>query len=82
MFGKNRIGLALTDLDGGGYRVVLVAPGSPAAGGLWKDGDTIAAINGDAHMSAARRRGLGAAPVIAFTMADGSIRRLVPAEYY
>jgi predicted aspartyl protease len=81
-FGKNRTGLAFTDRDGGGYRVVLVAPGSPAAKGLWKEGDTIAAINGDAHMPAHLRRALGENGPIVFTMTDGSVRQIVPAEYY
>jgi predicted aspartyl protease len=81
-FGKNRMGLAITDIDGGGYRVVMVAPGSPAARGAWKEGDTIAAINGEARMPAHLRRRLGETARILFTMADGSVRVLFPADYY
>ena len=81
-FGKNRIGLAITDMQGGGYRVEMVAPGSPAARGPWKEGDTIATINGEARMPQHLRRRLGEMSRIVFTMTDGSVRELVPADYY
>jgi hypothetical protein len=80
-FNRNRIGLALLPLDAG-YRVIFVAPGSPGERDGWKAGDVIAAINGKPTLSSAERAALGGSARIAYTMADGSVRALVPADYY
>lgn len=80
-FGRNRIGLALLPLDTG-YRVVFVAPRSPGEQGGWKAGDIVAAINGRTDLSPAERTALSHAASITYTMADGSVRELVPAAYY
>jgi hypothetical protein len=80
-FSKNRIGLGLLPLDSG-YRVIFVAPNSPGDRGGWKAGDVIAAINGKPVLTAEERAALGAAPRVTYTMADGSVRELVPADYY
>lgn len=80
-FNRNRIGLALLPLDSG-YRVVFVAPGSPGARGGWKADDVIVAINGRPTLSSAERAALGGSGRIVYTMADGSVREVAPADYY
>lgn len=80
-FASNRIGLALLPMDAG-YRVVFVAPRSPGDRGGWRAGDVIAAINGKTSLSAVQRSALGRASRVVYTMADGSVRELAPADYY
>jgi hypothetical protein len=80
-FAGDRVGLALMPLASG-FEVVFVAPGSPADRAGWKAGERIAAINGKPVMPRTERATLGNMPRIAFTLADGTVRELAPANYY
>lgn len=84
-FVKNRLGLALSPRDSGGWRVVHVAAGSPGDLAKWKVGEEIIAINGDKAMDRTARTALAnGAPgtAVAVTMANGEGRTLVLKDYY
>jgi hypothetical protein len=57
-FHKDRLGLALAPVPGGGWRVMHVAAASPGAAAGWKIGDEIAAVNGLSAMTLTQRRAL------------------------
>lgn len=84
-FPKDRSGLGL-DADGRGWRVVFIAPGSPAEAEGWRLGDRIAEIINDpvnAKIPIVERWGEGPeGAAITFVMADGSRRQLTLRAYY
>lgn len=84
-FVRNRLGLALSPREGGGWRVMHVAAGSPGDLAKWKVGEEINAINGDKAMDRTARTALAnGAPgtAVAMTMANGEARTLVLKDYY
>jgi hypothetical protein len=90
-FTKDRSGLFLIEKDGA-YTVEFVAPGSPAEKGGFKAGETVTSINQkpvkDLQGTAWQRAALGslketpAGVTYSFTMADGSVRQLVTADFF
>ncbi|ABF88131.1 hypothetical protein MXAN_6280 [Myxococcus xanthus DK 1622] len=86
-FRKDRSGLIALPAEGR-LVVKLVAPGSPAAGSGWKEGDEIIAIDGKpigpdyAGTELARWRYRAAGQTVMLTLKDGSKRRLTLRDYY
>lgn len=83
-FVKQRLGLALSPQAPQGWRVMHVAPGSPAARDGWKVGDEVIAINGQASMSAIELRTLtrgASGTVVRLTRPGGDARSLILADY-
>ena len=82
-FLRDRTGLE-ADIEGDVLKVALVAKGSPAATGGWRVGDIITRINGEPAVEANLALSLSAGPgqTVTFTLADGSVRTLVLADYY
>lgn len=84
-FSKDRLGLAMSPRENGGWRVVHVAPRSPGALGGWKAGDEIAAINGQASMTVEQRRAItGGAPgaKVSLDREGGKTSTLILADYF
>lgn len=87
-FRKDRAGLQ-TVIEGGQLKVFYVAPGSPAAaGGAWKAGEVITAVDGqpvtaDFNGSELSRWRFGpAGRQVSFTLADGSKRTITLKDYF
>lgn len=86
-FARDRTGLGVIR-DGDHFLISHVAANSPAEAAHWKAGDVIVAINGhrtDASFDNGADSGWAiAAPgtPVNFTMADGSVRTLILADYY
>jgi hypothetical protein len=86
-FPRNRAGLIATAV-GDRLRVLLVAPGSPAEQDGWKQGAEIVAVDGhpiDAGYRASPQSQWttqAAGTRVALTLADGSTRTLVLADYF
>jgi hypothetical protein len=86
-FPKGRSGLDVTPA-GDRLKVLLVAPGSPAAQTGWKEGDEITAIDGQKIGPAYPGSPLSrwargpAGSEVTLMLADGSIRKLTLADYF
>ena len=85
-FPKNKTGLDLDWADGA-LVVEFVAAGSPAAAAGWKAGERVTALDGepagpDSWRTELRWAEAEAGTKARFTLADGSERMLVLAEYY
>src|SRR5579859_1639192 len=86
-FPKGRSGLNVTPA-GDRLKVLLVAPGSPAAQSGWKEGDEITAIDGQKIGPAYSGSSLSwwaegpAGTEITLGLADGSTRKLTLADYF
>jgi hypothetical protein len=86
-FPKHRSGLNVTPA-GDRLKVLLVAPGSPAAQSGWKEGDEITAINGQKVSSAYPGSPLSwwaegpAGTEVTLSLADGSTRKLTLKDYF
>ena len=86
-FPKNRAGLDFMPASDR-LVVMLVRPGSPAERGGWNKGTEVIAIDGhkiDANYSGSPLARWSQRPpgtVVALTLADGSIRQLILADYY
>ncbi|HEX3363646.1 aspartyl protease family protein [Phenylobacterium sp.] len=86
-FPKRRSGLMVSQ-DGERLKVILVAPGSPAAQAGWKAGAEITAIDGQkigpGYLGSPLSHWSEGAPgtEITLSLADGSIRKLTLADYY
>jgi hypothetical protein len=86
-FPKGRSGLNVTPA-GDRLKVLLVAPGSPAAETGWKQGDEITAIDGQKIGPAYSGSPLSrwargpAGSEVTLTLADGSTRKLTLADYF
>jgi predicted aspartyl protease len=79
---KDRAGLSLLP-DGAVAKVHFVAPASPAEAQGWKVDERIRLIDGKSAASVDRQWKSGPPGEIhALTLADGSVRRLVLADYY
>jgi hypothetical protein len=87
-FRKERSGLVLGQTVADRARVMMVAPGSPAALDGWKEGDEIIAIDGqkiDAGFGASARWRWSERPagtVVTLTLSDGTSRQLTLADYF
>lgn len=86
-FGKNRSGLlGFPAVDR--MKVLFVAPGSPAEKAGWKEGSEIIAVDGhriDADFAASVQSHWSQQPagtVVTLTLADGTTRQLILADYY
>jgi hypothetical protein len=82
-FLRDRTGLE-ADIDGDTLKVAHIAKASPAEAGGWRIGDIITQIDGEMAASANLSLSLSAHPGqrVEFTLADGSKRVLVLADYY
>ena len=85
-YARDRLGLSLTKTNAG-FAVEFVSPGSPAQAAGFKAGDTVAAIDGMPakawnENSLASLRYAAAGTAVAFTMANGSIRRVAMADFF
>ncbi len=85
-FSKDKTGLDLDWVDGA-LVVEFVAPGSPAAAAGWKAGERVTALDGEPAGPDSWRKELRwaeaeAGTKVRFTLADGTERTLVLAEYY
>ena len=86
-FLKNRAGL-LTLPAGDRLKVLMVAPGSPAARAGWKEGTEIVAVNGQKIGDGYRNSVLShwatqaAGTRVALSVVDGSTRELILADYF
>jgi len=85
-FGRDKTGLALVP-DGDAVKVFFVSPGSPAAAAGWREGERVAALDGEPFGPGwiANWLRLHDAPdgaTVRFTMADGSERTLVLSSYF
>jgi hypothetical protein len=86
-FRKDRSGLYVTPA-GDRLKVLLVAPGSPAAQAGWKDGDEITAVDGQKIGPAYSGSSLSwwaerlAGTEVTLSLADGSTRKLTLADYF
>jgi aspartyl protease/PDZ domain-containing protein len=86
-FPKGRSGLNVTPA-GDRLKVLLVAPGSPAAETGWKEGDEITAIDGQkigpAYSGSPLSRWAGgpAGTEVTLSLTDGSTRKLTLADYF
>jgi hypothetical protein len=86
-FGKDRSGLIGLP-SGDRVKVLLVAPGSPAEKGGWKEGAEVIAIDGhkiDAKYSGSELSHWSKQPpgtVVTLTLADSTTRQLILADYY
>ncbi len=85
-FARNKTGLAFVPEDDG-LTVHYVSPGSPAEKAGWKAGERVTALDGDPVTGDWWRTTTAwseapAGTTVRFTMADGSERTLVLAEYY
>jgi hypothetical protein len=86
-FLKRRSGL-MVEQSGDRLRVIMVAPGSPAAQGGWKEGAEITAIDGQkidpGYLGSRLSHWSEGAPgtEITLSLADGSTRKLTLADYY
>jgi len=85
-FAKDRLGLSM-ERDGEAFRVMFVAPGSPAAVAGFKTGDRVVAIDGKASSAWSLEQRLvledGAVGTRAeFTLDTGATRSLTLADYF
>lgn len=87
-FRKDRSGVLVAPA-GERQRVLMIAPGSPAAtGGVWAVGDEIVAVDGAPlapNAAASPNYRWGARPAgttVTLTLADGSTRQVVLADYF
>jgi hypothetical protein len=83
-FDRDRVGLYTTVEDGGAFRVILVAPGSPAEKAGFVSGDRMQGVNG---RTLADLRTIDPPPpqagvTLSYTLVDGTVRSLVTADYY
>ena len=85
-FPKDKSGLVLGWADGA-LTVEFVAPGSPAAEAGWKEGERVAALDGEPASAEwgkvfTRWSEAKAGTAVGLTFADGTERTLVLKEYY
>lgn len=86
-FARNRLGVSWIP-EGDAIKILLVAPGSPAAGAGLKVGDMIARIDGkpaEQFQDAGKRLALKQGPAgktLTFTLTGGDVRRVTLADYY
>jgi hypothetical protein len=83
-FDRDRVGLYTTVEDGGAFRVILAAPGSPAEKAGFATGDRMQGVNG---RTLADLRVIDPPPpragvTLSYTLVDGTVRSLVTADYY
>ena len=83
-FDRDRVGLYTTVEDSGAFRVILVAPGSPAEKAGFVTGDRMQGVNG---RTLADLRTIDPPPpqsgvTLSYTLIDGTVRSLVTADYY
>jgi predicted aspartyl protease len=82
-FPRNRTGLSLTPLAGGGWTVIHVARGSPAARGPWKAGQTVAKVDGrPAFLAGEAFVDHPSGTRVTYEMADGAVRVIERSDFY
>lgn len=80
-FHKDRTGMN-GFIEDGRLKIIHVARGGPAEAGGWRAGDQVIAIDGQPPERANYSLSDEAGRTVEFTMADGTRRRLVLADYY
>lgn len=80
-FHKDRTGMN-GYIENGRLKIIHVARGGPAEAGGWRAGDQVIAIDGQPPERANYSLSDEAGRTVEFTMADGTKRRLVLADYY